>query len=133
MKKSQLNRTATKTFLRLVEGLGQEQHYRKIDNAPGSFMAVYVNFLYRAGDLGTVYSVAHNRIINCDLVSDPDMEFLVQGEAVYPMTFELGALGVYDVGMRILRGKLVGIPKTQHDLTRFANVWLRNIQLQQSL
>ena len=91
---------ATKVFVTLVDGLAAGEA-RKLDHAPGAFMAVSVDCLSLirriAGDGpgGAVYAIAHRYEVNGDLVPDPDVEFYVtddsddpSGKAVYPTAID---------------------------------------------
>ena len=113
-----LSKQATRTFNRLVEGLDL-QYYgaHKIDNAPGVFMAVCANVVDHT-PLGPVVAITHYYEQNGDLVTDPEMTFLVidhndeRGRMVLPMTFEQGgrlyqvAIDVQDDGNMAYRRRL---------------------------
>jgi hypothetical protein len=141
-----LSRSATRTFLSLVDGL-HIGSAKKIDNAPGAFMAVSVDYL--DGDqVGSslargwsLYAVAHRYEANGDLVPDPDVEFYVVDDvrepgrkAVYPTAIDQGPMGY----RRHLEFDEAGQPSRFHrrgqaDLARFCNLWMRNIAAQQRL
>ena len=105
----------------------------KIDNRPGTFMAVHVDRLWDAPKMGgTVFSVAHNYEQNGDLMSDPDMEFLVSDLGVFPLTYQQDGLGIRQSPVNWEDGKVVSYrAKQQADITRFANEWMGNIAQQQ--
>jgi hypothetical protein len=130
--------SATKTFLRLIEGLPSGEA-RTIDNAPGTFMAVHIDHL-RTFPAGSFYAVAHRYEQNGDLVPDPDVEFLVTddplragGKAVYPTAIDqaLGYRRYVELGDddRPARLDRAG----QADLAAFCATWMHNIRDQQRL
>ena len=122
-----LNKSATKTFFKIIEG---EEGYKKIDNSKG-FMALVVEKL-RTDDVGSIYSLAHYFEQNGDLCKDPDMEFMVRGGSVIPMTFQQDIPPVYSEGVFYDNGWKVR-NKVQADITSFANMWIKNIKHQQGL
>lgn len=123
-----LNKTATRTFLQLVSGL-QPGEARRIDHAPGAFMAVSVDFLREEAG-GRFYAVAHRYEQNGDLLPDPDVEFYVVGELVAPVAIDQ-APG-YRRHVEFEAGRAVRMYRRgQADLTDFCNLWMRNIREQQ--
>lgn len=64
---------------------------RKIDNAPGSFMALCVECIGQT-KLGPVFSFAHYYEQNGDLCCDPDCTILGADGCWYPLTFEQGGI-----------------------------------------
>jgi hypothetical protein len=143
---NKLNTTATKIFLKLVDGLLAGEA-RKIDNARGAFMAVSVDFLI--GDrmrpsgarCGSLYAIAHRYEVNGDLLPDPDVELYVVDDiiepgrkAVYPTAIDHGPMGYH----RFVEFDEAGHPnrfsrRGQADLARFCNLWMNNIAEQQRL
>ena len=74
-------------FRKLTEGLVKVGDHRKINNAPGSFMAVSIEIIGRSG-LGPLVSVAHYYEQNGDLMRDPDVVFLIGADQhAYPISF----------------------------------------------
>jgi len=129
-----LSKTATKTFQKLIAGITEYGEGRKVDNSNGTYMPVSVHLLTQT-PLGKVYSVTHYFEQNGDLMSDPDMTFLLadlNGE-VYPMTYRQDSLGMYQVAVQFDNGKTLVRPKLQKDLATFANRWMGSIKRQQSL
>ena len=143
---TKLNRTATKIFLKLVDGL-IAGHARKIDNTRGAFMAVSVDYLTadrtrsNGAGCGSLYAIAHRYEVNGDLVPDPDVEFYVVDDvlepgqkAVYPTAIDHGPMGYH----RHVDFDEAGQParfarRGQADLASFCNAWMRNIASQQRL
>jgi hypothetical protein len=141
-----LSRPATKIFMMLVDGLVVGDA-KKLDNAPGSFMAVSVDCL--SGDrmpLGgtrgeSLYAIAHNYEANGDLVPDPDVEFYVVDDptqpgsrAIYPTAIDHGPLGYYRYVHFDSAGQPDGVSKRgQADLASFCDIWMKNIAIQQGL
>jgi hypothetical protein len=137
---------ATKVFVTLVDGLAAGDA-RKLDQAPGAFMAVSVDCLSLIrriggdGPGGAVYAIAHRYEVNGDLVPDPDVEFYVtddsddpSGKAVYPTAIDHGPMGYH----RHVELDAAGHParfsrRGQADLAKFCESWMRNIARQQRL
>jgi hypothetical protein len=139
---------ATKVFMTLVDGL-KAGEARKLDHAPGAFMAVSVDCISvvrqsgAAGEVpgGAVFAIAHRYEMNGDLVPDPDVEFYVtddsddpSGRAVYPTAIDHGPMGYH----RHVELDAAGHPariarRGQADLAKFCEGWMRNIARQQRL
>ena len=130
-----INQAARKVMEQLTEGLGSENSHRKLDNAPGAFMAVVVEFV---GDtrLGPTYSVAHYFEQNGDLLADPEMLFLKAATGdFYPLHVQMDALGVFRCGYTISEdgnGDRIN-KREQADQAVFAGTWMRNVAYQQKL
>lgn len=130
-----LNKSASRTFAKLLQGLQLPGDARKIDTANGSFMPVSVDFLANEG--GTrFYSVAHYYERNGDLCPDPDVQFAVigsgAGELVIP--FSITQTFGHRDHVRFDGGRPTTYnPGGQADLTSFCNMWLKNIRAQQHL
>jgi hypothetical protein len=124
-----LNQQATKIFLQLINS-GKD----KISNNDG-FMPVHIERIYEV-DNGHIYSLAHYYEQNGDLMADPEVCFFHHTKQgfIFPISFQQDSLGIYDESVLFQDGKIthVHLPK-QRDLTAFANQWMRNIKLQQSL
>ena len=101
---------------------------RKIDRAPGAYMAVYVE---RIGD--DRYSVAHYFTQNGDRVADPDIEFERENGEWYPAAAQM-AVGTYHRAFEHEDdGRILYRPKTYRSIAQLANVLLRNIKAQQDI
>ena len=87
-----LNEKAEAIFRKLTEGLVKVGDHRKIDNAPGSFMAVSIEIIGRSG-LGPLMSVAHYYEQNSDLMRDPDVVFLIGADQQRIRSVSAGQLG----------------------------------------
>jgi len=121
-----LNKSSEAVFAQLTAGLGVGSS-RKIDNAPGTYMAVHVE---RLSD--STYSVAHYFEQGGDMMADPDVVFYVAGGQTYPIEITQAPVGVYRRYVEFEGGKPARInARGQADLTSFANTWMRNIQAQQ--
>ncbi len=130
-----LNKRATRVMGVLTRQLTQFGQSQVLDNAPGAFMAVHVEFV-AAKEAGPIFSVAHYYEQEGDLMRDPDMEFLRGADGkYYPISFwQDGAPTVRHeavewVGDNIRRYR----PQMQADLVAFANQWLANIKQQQGI
>ena len=123
-----LGKKATAIFMELIQGVDYNNP-KKLSNSK-SFMPVSIE---QTGEVkqGKIYSVTHYYEQNGDLVTDPDMTFLVANGCVMPLTFEQGALGIYQVAVQLDKNKYS--PRLLSDLVKFANTWMRNIKQQQGL
>mgnify|MGYP001558193766 CR=1 FL=1 len=122
-----INKAAQRIFDQLTAGLQPGQD-RKLDNAPGAYMALHVERL-----TATTYSLAHYYEQCGDLVPDPDMEFWrAETGAVFPIAIQ-HATGYYSRAIEFdADGKPAGIrPRTLRELCSFAAMWLKNIKAQQ--
>ena len=128
-----INDKSEAIFRKLTEGLVKVGDHRKIDNAPGAFMAVSVEIIGRSG-LGPLVSVAHYYEQNGDLMRDPDVVFLIGADRhVYPISFRQDNLGIYLEAAYVEDGVWKVRVKMQADLCSFCNMWMRNIDDQQQL
>ena len=75
-----LSQTHGRILATLTRGLDDDNSHRRIDNAPGTFMAVVVEKIGPAR-----YSVAHYFEQNGDQVADPDLELVEQNGAWFPV------------------------------------------------
>src|SRR5258708_7470587 len=115
-----INKAAKRILDRLTEGLSTAGQSRKVDNAPGAFMAVHVERLSDT-EAGAVFSIAHYYEQHGDLVPDPDMTFIraLDGEW-YPLTIQ--DQFVYRVGAELRDGAFIVVDaRQQDDLARSAN------------
>ena len=66
------------------------------------------------------YVMAHNYVLNGDLMADPDVEFIVDKdkELLLPQTYQQDNLQFYEVA---------DTPLKQNELNQFMNQWLKNI------
>jgi hypothetical protein len=140
-----INAAATKTFLKLVEGLNPGEA-RKFDNAPGTYMALSVDCLSRTKVIGgtvEMYALAHRYESNGDLVPDPDVEFFVfrpdanNDVKVKPTAIEHVGRYFRYVHFRN-EGAEAPFPshinrRGQADLAVFCGTWMRNVKFQQDL
>ncbi|HMH32126.1 MAG TPA: hypothetical protein VK543_03800 [Puia sp.] len=133
---------ATRIFCRLLDKLKRHEH---IKLAAEGFMPLTVERL--EGDIltpygtGTLYSIAHYYFQNGDIMSDPQMVFIVVDNrkdendfaavGIFPQMYQQDNLGLYEESAQIESGKLTTYNKLwQPGHCRFANLWLRNIKQQ---
>ena len=126
-------KAAKRVLDRLAHGLNAPGDSTRIDNAPGTYMALCVE---RIGEskLGPIFSLAHYHEQNGDLVCDPDVTILrgADGEW-YPLTFEQGGVAYRRSAEIAADGSVRVNRRSQRDLVQFVNVWMRNIREQQGL
>lgn len=110
----------------LTAGLSGDGPSRKIDNHPGTYMAVVVE---KVGPCR--YSVAHYYEQNGDLVPDPDVEIICQNGRWYPVAITQWC-GYRRVAETDAEGWIVTVNRHAYrDLRRFAGTFLTNIKAQQ--
>jgi hypothetical protein len=134
-----LDEAATRIFAALTKGL-RAGDARKIDNAPGAFMAVSIDHLGRSPS-GSLYAIAHRYEANGDLVPDPDVEFYVvdapsnpETKVVYPTAIDHGLLGYHRYVEFDSAGRPIRVSShRQASLARFCDGWMKNIASQQRL
>lgn len=140
MQYKKLNAKSTKVFEQIIAQLNGKNHV-KIDNSNGAFMPVTVEFLYNDDLQGRIpggkrYSIAHNYVCNGDFMRDPDIEFIYDGENVYPVYFmQDGTFHIRDdVFAYNDEGKIIGYYSSRaNSIKDFCNMWMVNIKEQQSL
>ena len=139
-----LNKSATATFKKLIEGLeynteteGKKSH-RRIEN--GSWMPLSIEIIDKTPNGQKIIMLCHYGEMNGDLMADPEMNFLVSpsGETVCPIYFRndyttLAGFGgekpsVFDNDENYTRYTIN--KAMQADQTQFANVWMKNIKEQ---
>jgi len=84
-----------------------------------------------------VFSLTHYYTQNGDLMSDPDVTFLIHRHerslSLYPLSITQSALGIYDE-VAFLNDKRDGLksikPSPMKDIADFCNVWASNILAQ---
>jgi hypothetical protein len=102
----------------------------KLENEP--FMALVIEYVGEGPDGLPLVSVAHYFEQNGDLMSDPEMEFQVDGAGgMHPVSFTQHSLGLYRVARwRDEEGRVMCRPKLAKDLASFARTWDRNLKAQ---
>lgn len=128
-----LNKQTTDVFHRLIEDLTRIGDHRKIDNCHGAFMPVSVEVVGRhENPVAHIVAVTHYYEQEGDLVTDPEVTFMVTAKGVFPMTFEQGGV-CYRVLAKFEDGKLRYNEAGQADLAGFCDDWMMNIREQQDL
>jgi hypothetical protein len=146
MKRITLCQQAAKNFRQLVAGLDEANPMKRIDNRPGTYMAVVVEFLGKVvadGRTYSNYSIGHYYQQEGDRMSDPDITFLaVDGcEAVYPASFRQdGGFPINRTYMRVNDKQQMTVPAPgsrgeamMADAACFCTKWFRNIKDQQGI
>jgi len=112
----------------LTAGLSDERGHRKIDNAPGAFLPAVIEKIGPER-----FSVAHYFLQYGDLVADPDLEFVRQDGAWFPVAVTQ-LLGSTLAAKTDEQGRIVSFDRRAYaDLRTFAGVLLTNIKDQQGL
>lgn len=141
-----LSRDSALMLKHLITLMGENPHI-KINNADHDktgIMAVCVEHMATFpktpfGENVRIYSVAHYYESNGDLMADPLMEFAYASEnegfypSIYPCFFQQD--GIFATRRQSILfdedGEATFNRREQHDQTAFANIWMRNIKLQQ--
>lgn len=93
------------------------------------------------GDPSKTVSIAHYYEQNGDLMSDPEMVFIVMDKRahkmdfanlfVYPQCYRQDSLGIYEESIQIINNEIASVKKIwQQGHCHFAAQWLRNISQQ---
>ena len=102
-----------------------------------AFLCLYQLKKVDENQYGKIYSIAHYYEQNGDLMRDPEMTFLVNDydKKVYPISYQTdGIFGGYEEGAIFENDLLTGIRKQLNNAHKnFANTWMTNIEMQQSL
>ena len=129
-----LNSTATATLKKMMEMM--IEGYAKIDNSERSYMAVSIEEIFN-NDKYRLISIAHYFEQNGDLMVDPEVIIIYSKimNLYMPSYFKQdGFLGREEESIVMENGEIKGIrTKMQSDHTIFANMWLKNIKIQQNL
>lgn len=129
-----LNTRAKLIIQQLYESMFHEPYmltegsHAKINNNP-AFMPVVIEKVGRLPGYGEVISIAHYGEQSGDLMADPEIEFTIIGGDYYPISFRNDYLCKHN---SIFEDDGINL-SLQHDLTTFANQWMRNIAEQQNL
>ena len=112
----------------LTAGLTDDNLRRKLDNAPGAFMPAVIEKIGPER-----FSVAHYFLQYGDLVADPDLEFVRQDGAWFPVAVTQ-LLGSTLAATTDENGRIVSVNRQAYaDLRSFAGVLLLNIKHQQGI
>ena len=129
-----LNTRAKLIIQQLYEAMFHEQYmltegsHAKINNNP-AFMSVIIEKVGILPGYGEVISIAHYGEQSGDLMATPEMEFTIISGDYYPISFRTDYLCKHN---SIFENDGINLP-LQHDLTTFANKWMRNIAEQQKI
>ena len=112
----------------LTEGLSDEHRHRRIDNAPGVCLPVVIEKIAPER-----FCVTHYFEQCGDLVADPDLEFIRQDGAWFPVALTQ-LLGYTRAAETDEHGRITSYRRAAYaDLRRFAGVLLTNIKHQQGI
>lgn len=128
-----LNKRSQAIFTRIIDGMDKVGDHKKLDAGHG-FMPLCVEVVGDGPAKGSlILSLAHYFTQNGDLMSDPQMEFLVTADGTcFPLVFEQSGF-IYQDAVRFEDGKILVAKKLQADIASFANDWMVNIKEQQDL
>jgi hypothetical protein len=125
-----LSKSATQILDKLTQGLVRAGDSRKVNTAPGTFMAVCVE------NIGSSqFSLAHYGEQNGDLMKDPEVVFTKRANGEwYPLTYENSYVGKYTEAVEYNPDGTFNVnQKAYNDLRSFCATWMRNIAEQQDL
>jgi hypothetical protein len=136
-----LGKRETESFLTLMEVMkqhGRDGRYLKLTNR--SYMPLSLEILGTYHNLGTFetpellyVSMAHYGELNGDLMADPEMTFLVsiENKSVIPASWTNHYCGRCDEAVIFDdKGPARYVKRMQADITKFANMWMRNLKAQ---
>lgn len=127
-----VSRRAAAVFEAIISKIPDGSDSVKIDEAPGTFMALYVARVLK-NEHGVIYSFAHRYESHGDLVGDPIVDLLRTTDGNwYPLSFE-NVFG-HRQYVEFRDDGTVGVDRRQQrDLASFCGTWTRNIAEQQGL
>ncbi len=116
----------------LTEGLTDIEHHTKFDNGGACIMPVSVECIGEI-EAGKLFSVAHYYTQNSDLMRDPEITFLKDGDAnYYPLSYQQDNLAMYQEAVSLEYGEIGAVKlKTQKRIAQFCGTWMKNIKDQQ--
>lgn len=131
-KLAHLNRDSHRIFQRILSHIPANRHATKLDNAPGAYMALCVEFI---DDERRFVSFAHYGEQNGDAMRDPDVIFWIDdsGHAV-PFAYRNDYMGIDREYVIFENGRPSRFaPSFQRDLKNFCNTWMENLRDQQGI
>lgn len=130
-----LNKKSTEILYKLMNMMS-EDHYARIDNSNGAFMAVSIEGIFENEKYKQI-SVAHYYQQNGDLMADPEMIFIyvkANGSFIPCYYKQDGILLSEEESVKFENGEITAYRKNmQESHYIFANIWLKNIKHQQNL
>ena len=133
-----LDQISTTIFFRLIQDIDDQNCSKRFDlhsywpKCNGGIMAVHVEKIEDVGGYPS-YSVAHYYKQNGDLMSDPEMTFVVVGNHIIPISFTQHSLGVFEESVIDAEGGWMVKQQLHRNHVAFANHWMKNIKDQQDL
>jgi hypothetical protein len=117
-------------FATLTAGLADPGDARKLDAAPGAYMALCVEKL-----APQLFSLAHYGECNGDAMRDPDVVFYVDGAGVYPVSYRNDYAGADNEYVEFDEsGQPARVAEAaQADLASFCESWLPAAAEQQNV
>lgn len=132
-KLAHLNRDAARIFNRILSHVPANRRSAKIDNYPGTYMPLCVEFL---DEDRRFVSLAHYGKQNGDPMRDPEVIFWIDDTAdvAVPYAYRNDYMGIDREYILFEDGRPVRYtPSHQRDLKNFCNGWLENLRVQQGL
>lgn len=128
-----INKAATKTFLKLVEGLKTPGTSKKVGKEGDPFMAVCVEFLDTSANT-KIYSIAHYYEAGGDLCAEPEILFAVWGDdMIMPTTYQHADTFKRCCAINGDGSIKLLLPRAQKEVAAFCNLWMKNIKAQQNI
>lgn len=127
-----VSRRAAAVFEAIISEIPEGADSVKLDEAPGTFMALHVSRVLR-NEHGVIFSFAHGYQEHGDFVPDPLIDLLRTPDGNwYPLSFE-NCFG-HRQYVEFRDDGTVGVDRRQQrDLASFCGTWARNIAEQQGL
>ncbi len=116
----------TKNLLKLINRCPRDSAV-VINNDPYMPLTVVDRGPVRSGRL---YTLGHYGLQNGDAMADPEVDFWVVACMAAPVSYRNDYVGVHQVPVEFTESSWKINPRLQGQITRFANMWLRNIHHQ---
>ncbi|GHU01342.1 hypothetical protein FACS1894147_01000 [Spirochaetia bacterium] len=124
-----VNQYSQKILNQLWELAASNDHHYKLDKAPNIYMPLTIEIIEK-----NQLSLCHYGEQNGDLMRDPEMVFYKNQTAEFsPIYFRNDYLGVEEFSVRIDGGSFACDEALQKEHTEFADMWIKNIGIQQEL
>ena len=127
-----LNRDAERVFKRILSLIPSGHNAAKLDNAPGAYMALCVEFI---DDSRRFVSFAHYGKQHGDAMRDPEVLFWLDNEEkVVPFAYRNDFIGMDREYVTFRDGRPDRfVPRCQRDLKNVCNDWMETLREQQGI
>jgi hypothetical protein len=124
-----VNQYSQKILSQLWELAATNDGHCKLDKAPNTYMPLTVEIIDKHQ-----LSLCHYGEQNGELMRDPEMIFNKNETGDFaPVYFRNDYLGIEEFSLRIDGGDIACDDALQNEHTKFADMWIKNIAIQQEL